>query len=172
MNGHHDEKDSSSTSSTAINGVSLDQKYFEMAPPVIESAQGMSPGPLPDAQSLAAECTYPEGGVKAYLVVFGSWCTFFAPLGIVNALAIFQDYISEDQLSSYGPSQIGWIFSLYAFLTFSCGIYIRPIFDVHGCRWFIFPGSVCLVMSMFLLRICKGQLPHLLKHAPWADLID
>ena len=116
----------------------------------------------PENSSMTAspdvEFTYPEGGLRAWLVVFGGWCGIFASLGIANSLASFQAYISENQLSSYSPGQIGWIFSLYAFLTFACGIYIGPIFDVYGPRWLVLPGSVGMVLMMFLLGVCKGKL--------------
>jgi hypothetical protein len=98
--------------------------------------------------------TYPEGGLRAWLVVFGSWCGLFASLGITNTLASFQAYLSTDQLSSYAPGQIGWIFSLYTFLLFACGIYIGPLFDVYGPRWLILPGSGCVVLNIFLLGVC------------------
>ncbi len=103
------------------------------------------------------EHVYLEGGLRAWLVVFGSWCAMFASLGIANTLASFQAYISKNQLSDYSPGQIGWIFSIYAFLSFACGIYIGPLFDVYGPRWLIIPGSVCVVLSMFLLGVCTGE---------------
>lgn len=43
---------------------------------------------------------------------------------------------------------MGWIFSLYVFLAFGCGLQIGPIFDRKGPRWLVFAGSVCLVVGM------------------------
>ncbi|PSS23243.1 hypothetical protein M430DRAFT_97974 [Amorphotheca resinae ATCC 22711] len=100
------------------------------------------------------EVQYPEGGLQAWLVVFGGWCGFFSSLGITNTLASFQTYISENQLASYSTDQVGWIFSLYAFLTFGCGIYIGPIFDVYGPRLLVLLGSVCIIVSIFVLGVC------------------
>lgn len=100
---------------------------------------------------------YPEGGLRAWLVVFGSFCGMFASLGIANSLASFQAYISENQLVAKSPDQIGWIFSIYTFLSFACGIYIGPLFDVYGPRWLLLPGSVCVVASMMLIGICTGK---------------
>jgi hypothetical protein len=65
--------------------------------------------------SLNDEYIYPKGGLTAWLVVLGAFSAMFASLGIANTLASFQAYISQNQLSSHTPSQIGWIFSLYAF---------------------------------------------------------
>jgi MFS family permease len=100
------------------------------------------------------EFTYPEGGLRAWLVVVGSWCGIFASFGIGNTLATFQAYFSEHQLASYSPSQIGWIFSIWTFLTFACGIYTGSLFDVYGPRWLVLPGSICVVLMVFLLGIC------------------
>ena len=109
-----------------------------------------------DAQDLNPQDdhSYPEGGLQAWLVVFGGWCGMFASFGIANTLGSLEAYISENQLSTYNPSQIGWIFSLWTFLTFFGGIYIGPLFDVYGPRWLLIPGSICIVLSMFILGIC------------------
>ena len=102
------------------------------------------------------ELTYPEGGLQAWLVVFGGWCGIFCSLGIANTLATFQAYLSEHQLASYSSSQIGWIFSIWTFLTFACGIYTGPLFDVYGPRWLVLPGSICVILMIFLLGVCTA----------------
>lgn len=100
------------------------------------------------------EFTYPEGGLRAWLVVFGAWCGIFGSLGIANSLAAFQAYISENQLASYQTSQVGWIFSVWTFLLFACGIYVGPIFDVYGPRWLVLSGSICVVLMLLALGAC------------------
>lgn len=118
-----------------------------------------------------AEYIYPEGGLRAWLVVFGSWCGLFASLGIANTLGAFQAYLSENQLASYSPGQIGWIFSLYAFLSFAGGIYAGPLFDVYGPKWLVLPGSVLVVLDMFLLGICTGTSSHHRHDTSYTDQI-
>lgn len=107
--------------------------------------------------TLLGDETYPEGGLQAWLVVFGSWCALLASLGIMNSLATFQTYIGTHQLADYDEGTIGWIFSLYSALTFFCGIYIGPLFDRFGPRWLILPGSICVVASMMALSVCTGR---------------
>ena len=97
---------------------------------------------------------FPEGGVQAWSVVVGSFCGLFAVYGIVNSTAVFQEYFSTHQLSSYSPSQIGWIFSVQLFLSFFSGGLIGPMFDARGPRLLVFGGSVFLVASMMLLGLC------------------
>ncbi|THV94191.1 putative MFS monocarboxylate transporter [Aureobasidium pullulans] len=105
-------------------------------------------------EPLQPEPPFPEGGLQAWLVVFGAWAGLFAGLGITNTIAVFQSYISTHQLADYSESSIGWIFSLYTFLAFFCGIYIGPIFDKYGPRWLIAAGVVCVVAAQMLFSIC------------------
>lgn len=67
------------------------------------------------------EVFYPEGGLSSWLVVLGSFCGMVAALGIMNSIGIFQAYLATHQLSGYDESTIGWIFSVYSFLSFFCG---------------------------------------------------
>ena len=99
---------------------------------------------------------YPEGGLKAWLVVLGSWLALFSSLGLMNTLATFQAYVSTHQLANHSQGQIGWIFSLYTFLTFFGGIYIGPVFDMYGPRWVVFAGTLCLVVSLVGFSFCTG----------------
>lgn len=129
-----------------------------------------APGPPPPDSELAVEAQtsedegeaddddgYPEGGVKAWLVVLGSWMALFSALGLMNTLATFQAYVSTHQLSDHSEGQIGWIFSLYTFITFFGGIYIGPTFDKYGPRWVILSGTLCLVVSLVGFSFCTGM---------------
>jgi len=110
-----------------------------------------SPSPLKE------KTTYPEGGLKAWLVVLGSFSGMTAGFGYMNLIATYQAYISHNQLEGYNESTIGWIFSVYACLSFFGGILIGPIFDAYGPRWLIAAGSVSLLLSVFLMSICTGK---------------
>jgi hypothetical protein len=103
------------------------------------------------------DISYPEGGAKAWLVVFGSFCATGAVFGLINTSAVFESYLKENQLRDYSHSQIGWIFSIYLFLVFSLGIFVGPIFDSYGPRLLVAAGSVVTVASMMLLSLCTGR---------------
>lgn len=100
---------------------------------------------------------FPEGGMRAWLVVLGSWLASFGALGISNSMGTIHAYVSEHQLADYSEGTIGWIFSIYMFLAFFCGIYIGPIFDRYGPKWLIAAGTVCVVTALMLLSICTGR---------------
>lgn len=97
---------------------------------------------------------FPEGGLRAWLVVLGSWLASFGALGISNSMATMHAYVSEHQLADYSESAIGWIFSIYIFLVFFGGIYVGPIFDRYGPKWLIAGGGACVVTALLILSIC------------------
>ncbi|EME83307.1 uncharacterized protein MYCFIDRAFT_203584 [Pseudocercospora fijiensis CIRAD86] len=100
--------------------------------------------------------TYPEGGFRAWLVVFGSFCGLLAALGIMNTIGVYQSYLAENQLRAYTESTIGWIISIYVFLAFGAGLIIGPVFDQYGPRWLVFAGGILIVLSTFLLGVCTA----------------
>ncbi|KAL8721070.1 MAG: hypothetical protein Q9225_002181 [Loekoesia sp. 1 TL-2023] len=102
-------------------------------------------GALPETQP---DITYPDGGLQAWLVVLGSFSGMLASFGLMNTVGTFQAYLITHQLAHTSPSAVGWIFSIYTFLAFGCGLQIGPVFDAKGPRWLVFGGSVCLVVGM------------------------
>ena len=100
---------------------------------------------------------FPEGGARAWSVVFGSTCALTALFGIINTTGVFQQYLSSHQLSNHGAGSIGWIFSFGLFMTFFGGVQVGPLFDVKGPRTLILTGSILLFLSMILLGECTGM---------------
>lgn len=72
-------------------------------------------------------------------------------------MGIFQAYIAEHMLSGYAESTIGWIFSLYTFLVFFCGVQVRPTFDAYGPKMLVLAGNILLIAMVFLLGLCTGK---------------
>lgn len=61
----------------------------------------------------------PDGGWRAWSVVFGSWCCNFIISGWLNALGVFQDYYSTELFPNLPTSTIAIIPSLVDFLIFA-----------------------------------------------------
>lgn len=101
--------------------------------------------------------TYPEGGLRAWLVAFGAFCAMFAGFGILNTIGIFDAYLRNNQLQKESESTVSWIWSIYTFLCFFCGLQIGPVFDAKGPRLLIFGGSVLLILSLMLFGLCTGM---------------
>ncbi|GKZ36518.1 hypothetical protein AbraIFM66950_007636 [Aspergillus brasiliensis] len=98
---------------------------------------------------------YPEGGRDAWLVVFGAFCGLTASLGIYNTVGVFEAVISKDILPNVSSSTTGWIFSIYAFVNWICGMQIGPTFDAMGPRALILAGTVCTLIGIFSFSVCK-----------------
>jgi len=115
------------------------------------------PADLPSASRVSTDAygnTYPEGGFSAWLCVLGSWTGLLVSLGIMNTIGTYQAYVSTHQLRHYDSGTIGWIFGIYAFLSFFCGIQIGPVFDAYGPQLIVLAGSVLIMASTLLLGLC------------------
>jgi hypothetical protein len=116
-----------------------------------------SPSHSVNGDNVTEETWYPEGGFKAWSVVFGSWCVLLSALGIMNTLASFQSYLFRNQLSEYSEGQIGWIFSVYAALSFGLGVIFGPIFDKYGATVLICSGSLGVSIAFMMFSLCTGK---------------
>lgn len=125
----------------------------------------------PGSPTIDKDEVYPEGGLEAWLVVLGSFCGMVAGFGYMNTVGVFQAYLATHQLAGYSESTIGWIFSVYVFLSFGCGIQIGPVFDAKGPRLLILGGSICLLLSVFLMAECTRKLASTLPNTFWTDFV-
>ncbi|EAW11402.1 MCT family MFS transporter [Aspergillus clavatus NRRL 1] len=120
----------------------------------LRSDQSSQRSPMSRVTTDADGNTYPEGGLEAWLVVFGSFMGLFASLGLINTIGTFQAYLQAHQLREYTPGNTGWIFGVYSFLTFFCGVQIGPVFDAKGPRFLVFAGSVLTMAMTIALGFC------------------
>ncbi|KAI0136127.1 MFS general substrate transporter [Hypoxylon sp. NC0597] len=131
----------------------------------VENAGGASSSSSSDDEDSEDDADFPEGGLKAWLVVFGSFCAMISVYGIINSAAVFESYFSTHQLAGYDSSTIGWIFSVYLFIVFFFGIQVGPIFDRYGPRLSVLAGSLLVVASQLLLGLCEQYYQILLTYS-------
>jgi MFS family permease len=114
--------------------------------------------PLQDEERLSPpdseEDIFPEGGLRAWLVVASSFLMLFPSYGLLVAIGTFQDYWLQHQLASHSASEVGWIPGVLVFLTCGLGIWVGPLFDRYGPRWIALVGSIGYVAMMLLLAEC------------------
>ena len=101
--------------------------------------------------------TYPEGGLMAWMVVYGSFSGMTASFGLMNTIGTYQAYLGTHQLAHLDPSTTGWVFSFYTFLSFFCGVQVGPFFDSKGPRALVAAGTLCLVVGVFGAAESTGQ---------------
>ncbi|CAG7985388.1 unnamed protein product [Penicillium olsonii] len=119
--------------------------------------------PSMSPQSSYEEEKYPEGGVRAWLCVFGSFMGLVGSLGLINSIGTFQAYLESHQLKEYSSGKTGWIFGLFTFLTFFGGIQVGPIFDARGPRVLVCIGSILVMGMMISIGFCKTFYQFLLS---------
>ncbi|KAF9484046.1 MFS general substrate transporter [Pholiota conissans] len=90
---------------------------------------------------------FPEGGMQAWLTVFGAFLFQFATFGYINAFGVYQDFYIREYLTAYSPSSIGWIGGMQLFLNFSSGTLAGPLSDRGYIR------SLTLIFLVFILPL-------------------
>ncbi|GKT93787.1 major facilitator superfamily transporter [Colletotrichum tofieldiae] len=103
----------------------------------------------------------PDGGVVAWLVVLGAWCTSFCSFGWSLGVGAFQEYYQNDLLSNYSPSTISWIPSLQIFFMMALtididghqGPVIGQLYDNYGPRWLILVGTFLHVFGLMMTSL-------------------
>ncbi|KAL4916461.1 major facilitator superfamily domain-containing protein [Aspergillus aurantiobrunneus] len=106
---------------------------------------------------------FPDGGLQAWSVVFGSWCGFLPCFGLMNTTGVFTDWLATHQLSQYTRSDVSWIFSLYMFFLWFGGVQIGPIFDRYGPRHLMTAGTIGLTASVMYFSVSKEYYQFLLS---------
>ncbi|KAH9871583.1 hypothetical protein J1614_005838 [Plenodomus biglobosus] len=101
-----------------------------------------------------AEDNFPEGGLRAWLVIASAWLLLFPSFGFMVSIGTLQDYWGQHQLASMTARDIGWIPSVFVYVSLALGIWIGPLFDRYGPRWIAFTGSIAFLLMVFLLAEC------------------
>ncbi|TID13012.1 putative monocarboxylate permease-like protein [Venturia nashicola] len=105
----------------------------------------------------------PDGGVKAWLAVFGGFLCLFCSFGWIVAIGVFQDYYSRHQLKKYSPSEISWIPSTELFMLFVGGPIIGKIYDNYGPQPLLAVGTFFHVFGLFMASFAKNYWQILLS---------
>lgn len=139
---------------------------------------------LEDDEENSDEEYFPDGGWKAWLVVFGSFIGLVINFGFLNAIGAVQAYVSNHQLAGQKVSSVSWVFSIYMCLPFFLGAFVGPIFDSRGATMLLtaltimlFGGFIAVSFSklivafIFSLSFCMG-IAQALAITPLVSLIS
>ncbi|KAH8593313.1 major facilitator superfamily domain-containing protein [Bisporella sp. PMI_857] len=97
----------------------------------------------------------PDGGLWAWLCVFGCFLLQFSSFGYVNACGIFYFYYQSELLADHTSAQLAWITTFQVFLLFFLGPPVGIMIDAFGPRKILIPFSILCVFSVFMLSLCK-----------------
>ncbi|KAM5536454.1 hypothetical protein V8D89_009890 [Ganoderma adspersum] len=104
----------------------------------------------------------PDGGLQAWLVVFGVSLGMGAIIGPINAWGTWQAYYEEDLLRNKSSSDIAWIGSVQSALGYAPGLIAGRLFDLGHFKFPVFASSVLFVIFMFLTAECTQYWQFLL----------
>lgn len=78
--------------------------------------------------------SYPEGGVRAWLTIVGSFLVYFGSFGIINSFGFFQTYYEDGFLEGYSSTAISFIGTLQITLMYLLGSVAGALFDKYGLK--------------------------------------
>ncbi|KAJ4023998.1 hypothetical protein NW766_000225 [Fusarium irregulare] len=107
-----------------------------------EKKQQQTPaGPPPGM----APADFPDGGLEAWLVVFGGWCALFCTFGLVNCVGVFQKYYVSGPLRDHDSSAVSWIMS----------VEFGRLFDTYGPKYLLRCGTLAYVFGLMMVSLSK-----------------
>ncbi|KAI1786162.1 MFS general substrate transporter [Ganoderma leucocontextum] len=104
----------------------------------------------------------PDGGPRAWLVVFGVTCSMCGMIGILTSWGTWQAYYQEDVLRNQSSSNIAWIGSVQSAMGYAPGLIVGRWFDMGYLKLPVFASSVLFVGCMFLTAECTQYWQFLL----------
>ncbi|KAI5476009.1 MFS monocarboxylate transporter [Pseudohyphozyma bogoriensis] len=120
--------------------------------------------PLPAPLPQAAPADFPDGGLRAWLVVVGAMLVLFSTFGFSNSFGVFLQYYKTHQLSEYPTSTITWIGSTHLFIVFSSALIAGNLFDKGYFQYQLGLGSCLWVFGLFMLSLSKEYYQIFLSH--------
>ncbi|CZR54738.1 related to monocarboxylate transporter [Phialocephala subalpina] len=131
------------------------------------SVKNSSPAPSPSeisppapAPALPPNPTYenpiqspPDGGIEAWLQVFGAFLVFWNIWGLPMSFGAFQSFYVLQYLPNYSSSSISWIGTLQGALLIMLGVVSGPLYDLGYYHILLYAGSFLTVFGMMMLSI-------------------
>ncbi|KAL4891411.1 major facilitator superfamily domain-containing protein [Aspergillus ambiguus] len=97
---------------------------------------------------------FPDGGIRSWLVVVGSFLLLMSTYGLMNSVGVLQSYLETHQLSNYSSQNVGWISGVFVFISLGGGVFVGPLFDTYGPKELVATGSGLYTASLFLTAEC------------------
>ncbi|KAJ6014890.1 hypothetical protein N7540_009481 [Penicillium herquei] len=119
----------------------------------------------PSAFKPDPEDGFPDGGLRAWLVIIRAFFGLFTSFGWGNCVGEFQAYYQTQQLQNYSPSTVSWIPSVSMFMLFITGPFIGRVFDKNGPKSLLFIGTFLRVFGLMMASLATKYYELLLSQA-------
>ncbi|CAM9019320.1 unnamed protein product [Wickerhamomyces anomalus] len=73
----------------------------------------------------------------------------------MNSVGVIQAYVATHQLETASTTSVGWVFSIYFFVSFIGSILTGPYFDAKGAKSSMIIGSLLMVGGLFATANCN-----------------
>ncbi|THU94487.1 MFS general substrate transporter [Dendrothele bispora CBS 962.96] len=101
-----------------------------------------------------SEFDFPDGGIRAWLVVLGIILSSNDRFGYVNSWGVFQSYYEQTLLRTHSASTIAWIGSVQYMMVFLPAVISGRLFDIGWFKIPYFAASVLCVVTTILVAEC------------------
>ncbi|GAA5842507.1 hypothetical protein JCM3766R1_002614 [Sporobolomyces carnicolor] len=102
-----------------------------------------------ESQIAASALDFPDGGLRAWLVVAGAWAVSFATWGYVNSFGVLLSYTIEHSLSDYTESEIAWIGSFQIAAVLFTAVISGKAFDAGYVKHLMVVGLLIYTAGLF-----------------------
>ncbi|GAM91283.1 hypothetical protein ANO11243_093310 [Dothideomycetidae sp. 11243] len=114
--------------------------------------------------------TFPEGGAKAWSVVFGAWLVHMCTFGYTSSFGIYQSFYQQNQLADKSSFDIAWIGSLSFCFLFAAGFVSGPLFDRYGARVILIPATVGYTSAIMFTSVCTKYYQFILAQGVYGGI--
>ncbi|KAF7524802.1 hypothetical protein G7054_g11291 [Neopestalotiopsis clavispora] len=100
-----------------------------------------------------APSDFPDGGLDAWLTVFGGFMALFCTFGLVNCVGVFLSYYVQGPLDSYGESAVSWITSTQIFVQTGTTAIWGRLYDAYGPRYLLITGTIIYCFGLMMTSL-------------------
>ncbi|KAH9856245.1 MFS general substrate transporter [Lenzites betulinus] len=129
-----------------------------------------APVSLAEEGATHAATDFLDGGLAAWLTVFGAFLALFCSFGQMNAFGTFQSWYTTHQMQALDPSTIAWIGSVQLWVFFFSGGFVGRVFDAYGPRAIMALGTTVYVASIMLTSVARSYTQHILAQGVLSGL--
>ncbi|KZF18992.1 MFS general substrate transporter [Xylona heveae TC161] len=104
----------------------------------------------------------PNGGLRAWFQVVGTFFIFFNTWGILNTFGAYQTYYETGELFVSSSSNISWIGSVQSSLLLILGLATGPLYDAGYFHVLLYSGSLFILLGQMMTSICHEYYQTLL----------